>query len=174
MAIAGSTTVTEDNIHVEPHTATAPHGDATTKLKEEQDRHAESVIRANVYLSAASGLIPFPMIDTAASVAIDLKMLAELADVYRIEFRKDVGKSAIGAFLGTLGSATVGGAILGSYGLNVALSSVPVLGFAVRLVTQPALHGAFTFACRQGVPTAFRLWRHLPELPARQGDPLLQ
>jgi uncharacterized protein (DUF697 family) len=120
--------------------------DAATSRREEQDRHAESVIRANMYLSAASGFIPFPLVDTAASVAIDLKMLAELADVYRVEFRKDIGKSAIGAFIGALGSLSVGGALLGSATLNLTIGSIPWVGPAFRLVTQPATHAAFTYA----------------------------
>src|SRR4051812_4388320 len=105
-----------------PATGTAPtaagDGDHTTPVGEERDRHADSVIRANVYLSAASGLIPFPMIDTVTTLAVDLKMLMELSDVYRVEFRKDIGKSAIGAFIGSLGPAMTGGAILGSATLN--------------------------------------------------------
>lgn len=146
MATPDSNTAADEGAQAPATKATATRSEQAAKVREEQDRHAESVIRANVYLSAASGLIPFPMIDTAASVAIDLKMLAELADVYRVEFRKDIGKSAIGSFLGVLGSATVGGAVVSSTALNFALSSVPILGFAVRLITQPAVHAAFTFA----------------------------
>jgi hypothetical protein len=69
-----------------------------------------------------------------------------LAEVYRVEFRKDVGKSSIGAFLGTIGPSMAGGAIMGSTVLSWSLVSTPLLGFFVRLLTQPALHAAFTYA----------------------------
>lgn len=127
----------ENSVHADPGAFLAA---------EERERHADSVIRGNVYLSAASGLIPIPIIDTAATLAVDMKMLAELAEVYRVEFRKDVGKSAVGAFLGTVGPAMAGNLVMGSTALSWSLASTPLLGFFVRLITQPALHAAFTYA----------------------------
>jgi uncharacterized protein (DUF697 family) len=144
-----SMAMAEDTLHPGGTTAAIQSDDRSlhaTELAAERARHAESIIRGSVYLSAASGLIPIPIIDAAATLAVDIRMLAELSDVYKVEFRKDVGKSSIGAFLGVIGPSLAGKAILGSTALNWALASTPMLGFFVRLVTQPALHGAFTYA----------------------------
>lgn len=110
------------------------------------DSHARTVIRTNVYLAAAAGVIPFSYVDTAALIVVQLKMLKELSEVYDVSFRGDIGRSAVGALLATVAPKALAGGVLGSGLLHMALSSFPVVSAGVRFATMPLFGGAFTYA----------------------------
>lgn len=110
------------------------------------DSHARTVIRNNVYLAAAAGVIPFSYVDTAALIVVQLKMLKELSEVYDVSFRGDIGRSAVGALLATVAPKALAGGVLGSGLLHMALSSFPVVSAGVRFATMPLFGSAFTYA----------------------------
>lgn len=119
---------------------------AAETIEDVRAKHAASVIRNNIYLSAASGLIPVPYVDTATLAAVNLKLLKELADVYNVPFRADIGKEAIAVLLASVTPPLVAGGILGGSLVKSALRAIPVVGAAVGLVTLPVFHAAFTYA----------------------------
>jgi uncharacterized protein (DUF697 family) len=109
-------------------------------------RHADTVIRHNVYLAAATGIIPIAFVDTAALFVVQLKMLSELAHVYDKSFRADLGKSAVSALFASVAPAAVANGVMGTSLFMAFTHSVPVIGTALRLATMPAFGAAFTYA----------------------------
>ncbi|RJF79676.1 DUF697 domain-containing protein [Azospirillum cavernae] len=115
-------------------------------VESERERHAHTIIRNHVLLSAAAGVIPVAFVDTAAVAVVQLRLLKELSDVYGVSFRADIGRSAVGTLLASVTPALLGGGILGSAAVNAALRSVPVVGTVTRFATQPLFNAAFTYA----------------------------
>ncbi|MEI8397334.1 MAG: DUF697 domain-containing protein [Rhodospirillaceae bacterium] len=109
-------------------------------------KHAETIITTYTCLSAAAGAIPVPLIDTAALIAVQLKMLKELSDVYEVQFRRDLGKSSIGVLLGSVTPTVLAQGAVGSGLMSVLIARVPVVGVTVRALTMPVFGGAFTYA----------------------------
>jgi len=107
---------------------------------------ADSVIRNNVYWSIGAGVIPLRFLDTAALIAVQVKLLKELGDLYGVPFRANAVKSSVAALLAGIGTTAISGGILSSgvaYGL---LRNAPVFGTLFSLATQPAFAAAFTYA----------------------------
>lgn len=104
------------------------------------------IIRHNVLLAAASGIIPVVLLDSAALAGVQLNLLNDLAKLYGVEFRADLGKAAIGTLLATVVPTALGGGLLGSMVFQAAVRAVPVVGPALRLLTQPTFNAAFTYA----------------------------
>lgn len=98
------------------------------------------IVRRYMAWSAAGGLLPMPGVDVAAILAIQLKMLADIAEKYEIPFRRQLGKEAIGALLGSFLPVTVAQAS------NSVIKGLPLIGPVVALVWQPGLAAASTWA----------------------------
>lgn len=110
------------------------------------DQQAAEVIRRNILWSMGAGVIPIAYVDTAAVLAVQVKLVKELSDVYGVPFRANAGKSAVAALIGSLaaGGATQGVMASGlMYGL---FRSLPVVGQIVGLATMPAFAAAATYA----------------------------
>lgn len=111
-----------------------------------RNKHAETVITNNLYLSLVAGVIPVAFVDTAALVGVQIKLLKELADVYEVEFRGDLGKSAVGVLLGSVTPTVLAQGVIGSSLMGSLVSSVPVIGPTLKVLTMPAFGAAFTYA----------------------------
>ena len=57
---------------------------------------AHRITRRNALYSAGVGLLPFPLIDAAVLLALQLHMLRSIARLYRVDFRGNLAKSLIG------------------------------------------------------------------------------
>ena len=99
------------------------------------------IIRRYVTWSIAAGAVPVPFVDVAAVTAVQLKMIAALAEHYKSPFDAERGKSLIGALFGTLGGFSIARGVLGS-----AIKSIPVVGTIGGFVLVPAMSGAVTYA----------------------------
>lgn len=119
---------------------------AESTVAQAHERHAHTVIRNYVLLSAATAVIPIVFVDTAALAAVQLRLLKELSDIYGVSFRADIGKSAVGTLLGTIAPTLLSSGFLGSAAVSAVLRSVPVIGTVTQLATQPLFHAAFTYA----------------------------
>jgi uncharacterized protein (DUF697 family) len=102
-------------------------------------------IRRHVLMSAATAAIPVNFLDVAALAAVQLSLLADLAGIHKVQFNAEIGRTAIGTLLATVAPTALTGSVLGSMAVSAALSNVPVIGTAVRLLTQPAFNAAFTY-----------------------------
>lgn len=102
---------------------------------------AMDIVKRNMLWSAAAGVVPMPLIELVAITGIEVKLVNELADHYKVPFRKDLAKTAVLSLVGGLGSVALG--------KMVALSSmrvIPVVGQLVAAVSVPGMAAAVTYA----------------------------
>ncbi|MDC3961001.1 YcjF family protein [Polyangium jinanense] len=126
-----------------PKTEGTSRSSAAPKSPEPVSRvgRADAVIRRNVLWVLGAGLVPVPIVDMVAITGIQVKMLAELSELYDLSFREDIARKLIGSLLsGVLGvgAGAVIGASLGKL--------IPFVGHAFGIVTVPVISGAFTRA----------------------------
>ena len=121
------------------------HHDQTAEMDDlmRQHRHAaaEHVLRQYTLGAMAVGLVPIPVVDLAALVALQLKMLHSLARTYDIEFKTDLGRSAI--------ASLVGGTVSTSLSPTLAASLaklIPGIGQTLASGSASLLNGAATYA----------------------------
>jgi uncharacterized protein (DUF697 family) len=106
-----------------------------------KEETAEQIIRHNVLWSLGAGAIPLPLLDAAATAAVQIRMLKQLADLYEVPFREDRIKNICSSLLASL-SAPVVGAVAGIS----AFKFVPMVGPIVALLAMPTSSAAFTYA----------------------------
>ena len=124
---------------VPPGAIEAPKNEASGDVSKEQA--AEQIIKNNLLWSAGTGVIPLPLVDAAATAAVQIRMLKQLSDLYGVPFREDRIKNICSALVGGLGAPVVGGTV----GLS-AIKFVPVIGPIVALLAMPASSAALTYA----------------------------
>ena len=110
------------------------------------EEKAAEVIRRNVLWSMGAGVIPIAYVDSAAVLAVQVKLLKELSDVYGVPFQANLGKSAVAALIGTVAAGGAGYSFLTSGVLYGLVRGVPVVGQLVALATMPAFAAATTYA----------------------------
>jgi uncharacterized protein (DUF697 family) len=87
-------------------------------------------------LAAGIGLVPLPVVDMVAMVAVQIAMLRKLAAVYGVPFHEQRSKSAVATLIGSINASYLGGSLL---------KMVPVFGL-VSLAAMPVVTGAITYA----------------------------
>jgi len=102
---------------------------------------AEAIINKYLPWSMGAGLVPVPIADAAMVVGIQVKMLAEISQVYGVEFSENVGKAVIASLIGGVGSTTVAAGTFGSL-----IKSIPGFGAILGAATLPVIAGATTYA----------------------------
>jgi uncharacterized protein (DUF697 family) len=106
---------------------------------EEKREKADDIIKNHLGFAAAAALIPIPGADIAAVSAVQLNMLRQLANVYRVSFTDSLGKNIITALVsGSL--ARVGASLV---------KLIPGVGTLIGEFTMPALSAASTYALGQ-------------------------
>ena len=106
-----------------------------------QASEANKVVRTHTYWSLGVCLLPFPGLDVLGVAGIQLKMLSELAGVYKIEFKENRAKSIIASLAGSIGTTTL---LTGSVASLVKL--LPGIGSVAGGVALTAVSGASTYA----------------------------
>ena len=102
---------------------------------------AESIIHRNTLWALGAGVVPFPVADLLAIVAVQVKMLKEMSDIYDVPFKEDLVKKLVASLLSGLGGVSVGAILGGSL-----IKLIPVFGSVVGVVAVPVVAGAFTHA----------------------------
>lgn len=139
--------------------------------RRKRHRQAQSVIQRNTLWAAGTGLIPIPVLDSAAVVAVQLKMLAELSSVYGVDFQKSSGRSVIAALMASLSSGVLGKSLLGT-GLFSGLSSaLPVIGSSLSILTMPGFNAAFTYALGRVFQQHYAIGGTLQDFDPKQAEP---
>lgn len=111
----------------------------TTPLRElPPTQGADAIVRKWTAWSAGLGLVPIPFLDFATTTGFSLKMLHSLAKYYGVEFRKELGKSAITALLASSPALALGALS--------AVKAIPILGLPLAVATGPLVTGGITFA----------------------------
>jgi uncharacterized protein (DUF697 family) len=102
---------------------------------------AESLVRKNVYICAAVGLVPIPLFDMVAVSSLQVNMLYRLCKLYDIPFSQEAAKSVVASLLAGGGAAALGKSA------SVSLAkSIPFIGTVIGGMAMPVLAGASTYA----------------------------
>lgn len=101
-----------------------------------QEQQARKIVTNYMWWSMGAGLIPVPFADLVAVAGVQLKMLADIAKVYGVEFQETRTKALIGSLTGFVVPGTVGSL----------LKAVPVVGSLVGATSVVLFCGASTYA----------------------------
>lgn len=105
-------------------------------MSTEHEAQAEKIIRSHVLWASGSGLIPLPLLDLAAIVAVQVGMLEQLSDVYDVRFTSSSGKRVVAALAGT-SVASLGASFI---------KALPGIGTVAGVAALPVTAGASTYA----------------------------
>lgn len=100
----------------------------------------DSIIKNHVISAMGIGLIPIPGVDIAGVVAVQLRMVQKLSEVYGVAFKENVAKAAVLSLAGGITPVALAG------GLVSALKIVPGLGSIAGAAGVSVLAGAMTYA----------------------------
>ena len=106
-----------------------------------REEKAKEMIKKNMYWSAGIGLLPFPFLDLAALVALQVKMVKNISSIYGIPFREELGKSFILSLISGLNAFTLSWLTWRSF-----LKFVPGIAGLMGVVSSSAFAGGATFA----------------------------
>lgn len=123
-----------------PSTAIVPVSPVVDLSPSETELQAMAVIRRHLGWSTAAGLLPLPWIDFAAMVAVNMRMLSEIARIYRQPFPPKVVVPLVGSLLGGVGAFTMAGPAF------LLLRSIPLVGPIAGWLTLPAMSAAACYA----------------------------
>jgi uncharacterized protein (DUF697 family) len=118
-----------------------PTAEMNDLMREHRHAAAEHVLRQYTLGAMAVGLMPIPVVDLAALVALQLKMLHSLAGAYDIEFKTDLGRSAIASLVGGTLSTSLSPTVAASFA-----KFIPGVGQTLASGTASLLNAAATFA----------------------------
>lgn len=112
------------------------------KLQVNQQRRfeAERIVHQHAAVAAGVGVIPVPAIDIAGLAAVQLRMLAKLADKYDVKYSGNLARTLVSALLGVLVPLSLKAT---TYGF---LRAVPVFGPLLGFLTLPGFAWAATYA----------------------------
>jgi len=105
-----------------------------------REERALAVVERFLPWSAGAGILPLPGLDMALIIGVQLRMLAELAEIYGVPFKEQAAKSVAATLMATLVQITLAG------GIAFALRFAPVLGYLFGIAVLPAVAAAGTFA----------------------------
>ncbi len=124
-------------------TPPAPQASPTND-PESRPAQAQAIIRRDVLWSLGAGVVPVPVLDVAAVMAVEMKMLRELCILYGYKFSEGIAKKIAYSLLSSIGIVGVGSVI------GASLSKlIPVFGTTLGIISVPILAGAFTHALGQ-------------------------
>lgn len=118
-------TKTEQEPAVEPRVASTPN----------------EIVKRFSLMASAAGLIPFPVIDMVAVMAVQLKMLKDLSDHYGIRFSENRAKSILGSLIGSFGATPFLTPLVAS-----GVKWIPGVGTLAALLALPGVAAASTYA----------------------------
>ncbi|MFK7983172.1 MAG: DUF4332 domain-containing protein [Saprospiraceae bacterium] len=70
-------------------------------------KEANKITNRKTIYAAGAGLIPFPIVDTAALLGVQLTMLQSIANLYEVEFKEHIAQSLIGSLISSISSIGV-------------------------------------------------------------------
>ncbi|MCW5202612.1 MAG: DUF697 domain-containing protein [Candidatus Electrothrix communis] len=107
----------------------------------EKDAEAKQRILYYTYAGMAMGFVPFPLLDLAALAALQLRMLHRLSQIYEVEFKAGLGRSASSSLVGGVAP------VISAAPVAASLSKfIPGVGHILSYGTLLVLNGASTYA----------------------------
>jgi uncharacterized protein (DUF697 family) len=102
---------------------------------------AREITRRNVLWALGAGVVPFPVADVLAVMAVQVKLLREFSTLYGVSFTEGVAKKLAATLLSSIGIVGIGSVVGGSLA-----KLIPGVGTALGLVSVPLLAGMVTHA----------------------------
>ncbi len=102
---------------------------------------SSGIIKESMYWSLGIGLIPIPLFDFAANIAIELKMIRDICKVYGLPFKGNRGRAFVLSLIGSIHSAVFSRAAFA--GLS---KLIPGAGFLVGAASASVTYAAITYA----------------------------
>jgi len=134
---AGSTPVDE----TEGEQTEREQAEAATPLRElPPTSGAEKIVIKWTKWSAGFGLLPLPLVDFATTAGFSMKMLHSLSKYYGVEFRAELGKSALMSLAGGASSPVL------ALAAGSVLKSIPFVGLPLAIASGPLAAGGVTYA----------------------------
>ena len=109
-------------------------------VKNEREKHAETIVRNHVLFSMGAGAIPVPVADVLAVSASQLDMIRQLCKVYDKDFSETQGKAIVSALTAST---------LARLGAGSLAKLIPVVGSIVGSIANAVMAGASTYALGQ-------------------------
>ncbi|SRR3990167_3950346 len=125
---------------VEPGNQTEEVVQTESVVVEDKSAEAEELIRKHSYAAAGVGLIPIPWVDFIGLTAIQMKMLYQLSETYKIEFSEDRGKAIIGSLVSGFLPVAIAQPVASF------LKAIPLIGQTTGAITMSILGGSTTYA----------------------------
>jgi uncharacterized protein (DUF697 family) len=101
---------------------------------------ADKIVRDYMLWSAGLTLIPVPALDVAAVAATQVKMVADLAKLYEINFTSQIVQTTVTTLIGTAAGFTAGS------GLAMFVKGIPLIGTVLAYSSVSVTNGAATYA----------------------------
>lgn len=102
---------------------------------------AESLIKSYVLAATTASIVPVPLFDIAAVVAIQLRMIQKLSELHGKPFSESAGRGIIASLAGSVAGYGAGVAV------GISLTKlIPGVGWMMGMVSLPVLAGASTYA----------------------------
>jgi uncharacterized protein (DUF697 family) len=121
-------------------TRTAPAAPAPADRAARRAR-ADTLVRDHMLMSLGAGLIPMPLVDLGAGVAIQVTLLKRLCTLYGAEFSESAARGIVGSLLGTVGAGAIATGLFAS-----GVKLVPGLGTLFGVASLPVALSAVTYA----------------------------
>ena len=129
--------------------ADEPTPDTSVSPELTRDQKAMQLVNSYVPWAAGAGMVPMPGVDMLALTALELRMLAQLSEMYGVTFMENGVKNIVASLLATVISTNLG-ASLGSL-----LKLVPLVGPIAGIAATPGLYSAATYAVGRVFVTHF-------------------
>lgn len=104
--------------------------------KQLRDSLAAKEVDSSTFYACGCGAIPIPLVDVGATIAVQMRMINNLCDIYELERDDHVVKGLIGSVAGNIGKRT----------LASMLKTIPIIGTSIGSFANAALSGASTYA----------------------------
>jgi uncharacterized protein (DUF697 family) len=130
-----------DQILAAEFDGTSTHSGEDTVVIDYRHQLAKTTITNASQWATAAGFIPVTGLDTVTISGVQLKMVYDLCEIYKVPFKKEAVLAIVGAALG--GSFTT---IISTKVASFGLSKIPYIGSVVSLISQPAISFATTYA----------------------------
>lgn len=105
---------------------------------------ARRTVRAYTMMGAGVGIVPFPLVDLAGILALQLKLIAELSKIYEVEFFEHKVRNLVASLFGSFGAGLTVVPALAS-----AAKLIPGVGTAASSLAMPVITGGATYAVGQ-------------------------
>lgn len=112
-------------------------------IDEDRIKKAEDIIKNHVMVAMGIGTVPVPIVDFVGLTTTQMNMIRKLAQLYKIEFSKDIVKSSIISLLG--GYMAIPTAI----GFASLIKFIPIIGQSAGAVSMTLTGAGTTYAVGQ-------------------------